>query len=41
MKEKDYTKERQLTGNIIIEVLTERKTVKKGLLLLPKGCADP
>ena len=41
MKEKDYTKERQLTGNIIIAVLTERISVKKGLLLFPKGCADP
>ncbi len=40
-KEPDYTKERQLVGNIIIAVLTERLSVKEGLLLFPKGCEDP
>lgn len=39
-EEQDYTRERQLTGNIIIAVLTERISVQKGLLLFPKGCAD-
>lgn len=33
-------KDRQLVGNIIIGVLTERISVKKGLLLFPKGCKD-
>lgn len=40
-EEKDYTSDRQLVGNIIIAVLTERISVKKGLLLFPKGCNDP
>lgn len=37
----DITKQRQLVGNIIIAVLTERISVKKGLLLFPKGFEDP
>lgn len=37
----DVIKQRQLAGNIIIAVLTERISVKKGLLLFPKGCEDP
>lgn len=37
----DITKQRQLVGNIIIAVLTERINVKKGLLLFPKGIEDP
>lgn len=37
----DYTKDRQFVGNIIISVLTERISVKRGLLLFPKGCEDP
>lgn len=37
----DITKQRQLVGNIIIAVLTERISVKKGLLLFPKGFDDP
>lgn len=40
-EEPDYTSDRQLVGNIIIAVLTERITVKKGLLLFPKGSKDP
>lgn len=39
--EPDYTKDRQLAGNIIIAVLTERISVKRGLLLFPKGSKDP
>lgn len=38
---KDYKTDRQLVGNIIIAVLTERTSVRQGLLLFPKGCADP
>ena len=41
MEEKDYTKDRQYVGNIIIAVMTERISVKRGLLLFPKGCQDP
>lgn len=37
----DITKQRQLVGNIVIAVLTERISVKKGLLLFPKGVEDP
>lgn len=37
----NITKQRQLVGNIIIAVLTERINVKKGLLLFPKGIEDP
>lgn len=37
----DITKQRQLVGNIVIAVLTERIGVKKGLLLFPKGVEDP
>ena len=37
----DYSKDRQFVGNIIISVLTERISVKRGLLLFPKGCEDP
>lgn len=37
----DYTKDRQYVGNIIINVLTERITVKKALLLFPKDSEDP
>ncbi len=40
-QETDYTEKRQYVGNIIIAVLTERISVKKGLLLFPKGCEDP
>lgn len=40
-QEIDYTAQRQHVGNIIIGVLTERISVKKGLLLFPKGCEDP
>ncbi len=41
LEEKDYTKDRQYVGNIIIAVMTERISVKRGLLLFPKGCQDP
>ncbi len=34
-------KQRQLVGNIIIAVLTERIPVRKALLLFPKGFTDP
>ncbi len=34
-------KQRQLVGNIIIAVLTERMPVRKALLLFPKGFTDP
>ena len=37
----DIIKQRQFVGNIIIAVLTERISIKKGLLLFPKGCEDP
>ena len=37
----DIVKQRQFVGNIIIAVLTEKISVKKGLLLFPKGCEDP
>lgn len=37
----DVIKQRQTVGNIIIAVLTERISVKKGLLLFPKGFEDP
>lgn len=37
----DFISERQLVGNIIIAVLTERISVKNGLLMFPKGCEDP
>lgn len=37
----DVIKQRQSVGNIIIAVLTERISVKKGLLLFPKGSEDP
>lgn len=41
LEEIDYTAQRQLVGNIVIAVLTEQISVKKGLLLFPKGCEDP
>ncbi len=37
----DLIKQRQAVGNIIIAVLTEQISVKKGLLLFPKDCTDP
>ena len=37
----DIVKQRQLVGKIIIAVLTERISVKDGLLHFPKGCNDP
>ena len=37
----NYTAQRQYVGNIVISVLTERISVRKGLLLFPKGCEDP
>ncbi len=37
----DYTSQRKYVGNIIIAVLTERISVKNGLLMFPKGCEDP
>lgn len=40
-KKPDYKKERQLVGNIIIAVLTERIDVRRALLLFPKGSKDP
>ena len=40
-EELECIKQRQLAGNIIIAVLTERITVRKGLLLFPKGFTDP
>lgn len=40
-QEKDFTAQRQFVGNIIIAVLTERISVREGLLLFPKGCEDP
>lgn len=39
--EVDYAAQRKYVGNIIISVLTERISVKNGLLLFPKGCEDP
>ena len=39
--EPDFTKKRQYVGNIIISVLTEAISVRKGLLLFPQGCEDP
>ena len=38
--EVDFSGQRKYVGNIIIAVLTERISVKKGLLLFPKGCED-
>lgn len=40
-QEIDYTAQRKYVGNIIIAVLTERLSVKDGLLRFPKGCDDP
>ena len=40
-QEPDYTAQRKYVGNIIIGVLTERISVKNGLLMFPKGCEDP
>ncbi len=40
-QEIDYTTQRKYVGNIIIAVLTERLSVKDGLLRFPKGCDDP
>lgn len=40
-QETDYTADRKYVGNIIIAVLTEQISVRKGLLLFPKGCEDP
>lgn len=37
----DVIKQRQTVGNIIIAVLTERISVKNGLLLFPRGSEDP
>lgn len=37
----DFSAQRKYVGNIIIAVLTERISVKNGLLLFPKGCEDP
>lgn len=39
-EEAEIEKQRQFVGNIIIAVLTERISVRKGLLLFPKGFTD-
>lgn len=41
LKKVETEKQRQLVGNIIIAVLTERMPVRKALLLFPKGFTDP
>ena len=40
LEEAEIKRQRQLVGNIIIAVLTERIPVRKGLLLFPKGFTD-
>ena len=40
-KKTDYKEQRKYVGKIIISVMTERISVKRALLLFPKGCNDP
>lgn len=39
-KEPDFSAQRKFIGNVIISVLTERISVKQGLLMFPSGCED-